>query len=271
MIRYRLIFPGIFFMVLPALSARGQNADLKQIRFKGDITLKGQSVPAVKLELTKNGEVVKTSKSSTNGSYEILIDINSTDESDADYTLTFTKVKMLPKTVSINTFIEKPTVRYYNFNLDVEMVEQKADDIIIDLPSASIKWSEGRRKFMFDQTEAKTVKKEKKIIKEDSLKNVDALKKKPDPVDVPLSVLDNDRKKEIQDSILKTYQKGITEEVFEEPSYVLTKRTVVSDGRVVVYYKKAWNWGGVFFFKDEYSTVRSISENTYNLETVGVK
>lgn len=273
--RASIIFCFIYF----SFSVSGQEKTSKEIKFEGEVKLNNQSLSGVKLELKKNGEVVKTIKSSSSGDYVLLIDINTTNSEDADYVLTFTKNKMLPKTVSINTYIEKPTARSYIFNLDVDMMEQKEDDIVIDLPSANIRWSEDDRKFIFDQTHAKTIKKikeeeearKKEVVKPNKPVQKTKVESNTSPQDIPVSVLDEERKKQIQDSLIKKYQKGITEEIFQEASYSLIKRTVVINNQVVIYYKKAWNWGGVFYFKEEQSTVRSISENTYNLETVGVK
>ena len=285
---------ALFLGLLTAFLAKGQStaSGKKQIKFTGEINFNGQPLPGVKLELKKDGQLVKAMRSSTSGEYELLMDVNSTDESDADYVLTLTKNRMLPKTVSINTFIENPTARSYIFTLDVDMMEQKRDDIIIDLPSADVRWSEDDRKFIFDQTHAKTIKKEKeqkatkKEVNKDSLKAVATnnknntnpitpntrVEKRTGHVDIPQSSLDDDQtKQERQDSLVKLYQRGITEEVFEETTYNLTKRTVIKDGKAIIYYKKVWGWGGVFYFKEEDSVVRSISENTYNTETVGVK
>ena len=259
-IRFTSLCILLFSIPLFVNIAKGQETKkAREIRFKGVIKLNDQLLGGVKVELKKNDQVIKTITSSRNGKYEFLIEVNSTDNTDADYVFSFTRARMLPKTARINTFIEHPVASSYLFNLDVDMLEQKKDDIVIDLPSANIRWSEDEGKFIFDQTHAKTIKKIKE--QDDASQH-----------DIPLgSVLDDEIKKQIQDSLIKKYQKGVTEEVFQEPSYILTKRTVVKDNRVTVYYKKAWNWGGVFYFKEDQSMIMSISENTYNAETISIK
>ncbi|MEM9022825.1 MAG: hypothetical protein AAGB22_03740 [Bacteroidota bacterium] len=51
----------------------------------------------------------------------------------------------------------------------------------------------------------------------------------------------------------KTYDNGMTEEITRLKTKTITIRTVKKDGQTHVYKKIRHNWGGLYFFKDEFS------------------
>lgn len=151
----------LFFLISPFLSYSQGKEKLIKFNLTG-VTLSessGKSMEGVKLELQKNKQVIETIITPPKGRFKLTTIFVTTDSNNAEYRLSFSKENMLPKTVSINTYIRKPVDASYDFNLEVNMIERKEDDIIIDLPSAKIKWDTKINKFGFDQKYANIMKK----------------------------------------------------------------------------------------------------------------
>ncbi|MFM8431347.1 MAG: hypothetical protein ACKOA1_00970, partial [Bacteroidota bacterium] len=55
---------------------------------------------------------------------------------------------------------------------------------------------------------------------------------------------------------------GITEQKIEEAKSTIYRVVVKKDGTVINYQKVVYNWGGVFFFKND----KQISQTTYDQE-----
>jgi len=119
----------------------------------------GKPVEGVKLELQKNKQTIETFVTPANGKFKLSTIYVATDSNRSEYRLTFTKPNMVPKTVTINTYIKNPLASSYDFRLEVNMIESKEGDVIIDLPSAKIKWDTKINKFGFDQKYANIMRK----------------------------------------------------------------------------------------------------------------
>ncbi len=65
----------------------------------------------------------------------------------------------------------------------------------------------------------------------------------------------------------KFYPEGITEETYNEKGRVITRHVVKKNGVQISYVKLVYDWGGVFFFKDELS----MSGSSYNQELATAK
>lgn len=117
-----------------------------------------KALEGVKIELIKNKQVVQSMVTESNGKYKMNWEINRTDSNDANYTVNYTCDKMVPKSAKINTFIRMTLASSYNFVLDVYMTPRSEGDVIIDLPSAKIKWDERHQKFSVDQKYANIMK-----------------------------------------------------------------------------------------------------------------
>ena len=80
---------------------------------------------------------------------------------------------------------------------------------------------------------------------------------------VSTAMTEQERKKQYKNELVSKYAQGITEETIQETNYKIIKRIVVSGDEANVYIKKIWNWGGIFYFKDEIP----ISESSFENET----
>ena len=85
-------------------------------------------------------------------------EINQTDSTDADYTINYSNEKMISKSARINTFMRHTLANNYDFSLDVYMTPSSEEDLVIDLPSAKIRWNEKALKFIVDQKYANVIK-----------------------------------------------------------------------------------------------------------------
>ena len=85
----------------------------------------------------------------------------------------------------------------------------------------------------------------------------------PPPTTTTNNKSDEERRKEFMNEMVKKYPQGVTEEQQDESNCKIIKRIVVKGNEAWVYKKKIWNWGGVFYFKDDVS----ISEYTFEAET----
>lgn len=119
-------------------------------------------ISGAKVELIKNNQVIQSIITESSGKYKMTWDINQVDSNDANYTVNYSSDNMISKSAKINTFIRRTLVSSYNFNLEVFMTPTSEGDIIIDLPSAKIKWDVKSLKFSVDQKYANIIKEIKK-------------------------------------------------------------------------------------------------------------
>jgi len=138
----------------------------------------GKSVEGVKLEVQKNKSIIETFVTPANGKFKLASINVTTDSNRSEYRLTFTKANMVPKTVTINTYIKNPLASSYDFVLEVNMIESKEGDVIVDLPSAKIKWDTRINKFGFDQKYANIMRKIKEQEDPKKAQELIALQKK---------------------------------------------------------------------------------------------
>ena len=65
----------------------------------------------------------------------------------------------------------------------------------------------------------------------------------------------------------KNYPEGITEETYKEKGRIITREVVKKNGVQISYVKIVYDWGGVFYFKDELS----MSSSSYSQEIESAK
>jgi len=90
----------------------------------------------------------------------------------------------------------------------------------------------------------------------------DTLKKKPKDTSKPVVV---DKQKPVSNLPKfeeKFYPEGITQETYNEKGRVITRNVVKKNGVQISYVKIVYDWGGIFYFKDELS----MSSSSYNQE-----
>ena len=123
-------------------------------------------VEGVDIEVKKNGVTIAKVTTSKKGKYSFQIPVSTTDSKN-EYTVYISKEGMVPKMVNINAYLSQeefakhPFVKYDDFELDLPMLKTTVKDIVLDKPSAKIKWDDVMvHKFTFDQAYAKIAQKE---------------------------------------------------------------------------------------------------------------
>jgi hypothetical protein len=95
---------------------------------------------------------------------------------------------------------------------------------------------------------------------------VDTTKKKPKDTTKP--VVDKQKPtSNLPKFVEKNYPEGITEENYKEKNRVITREVVKKNGVQISYVKIVYDWGGVFYFKDELS----MSSSSYSQEIESAK
>jgi len=274
---------SLFLCCFLIFSTTVEAQDKKKIKltFSGKLysSEDNSELEGVVLELKKGGKLMKSMSSSRSGKYEFVLEISSTDDPDAEYELSFSKTGLLSKNLEINTYVPNPNSTAYAFRLDVNMAKKKKEDIVINLASGKVRWSEN--KFILDKIDANVI---QKVKEEESKKKKTEEEAKPPTTskvvekEEPKKVVKAEKKaneekivKQKQDSLLQKYSKGVSVEMFQEANFKLIKKIVVKNGKAIVYYKKIWNWGGVYCFVEDLSMVRSISEYAFDMAGTNTK
>lgn len=95
---------------------------------------------------------------------------------------------------------------------------------------------------------------------------VDTTKKKPKDTTKP--VVDKQKPtSNLPKFVEKNYPEGITEETYKEKGRIITREVVKKNGVQISYVKIVYDWGGVFYFKDELS----MSSSSYSQEIESAK
>lgn len=165
----RYFFYTLSVFLLSCVSAHSQGkVQFAPFTLFGKILLDEKPVENVTLELMKNDQILKKIVTTKNGKYSFVMDqdtVNHTNE----YIIHVSKEGTVPKTLIVNTYIPGREYDDSNFDylLEITLVPTKINDIVLERPSAKIKWNDAENNYGIDQTYAKIVQKEEEKLKED--------------------------------------------------------------------------------------------------------
>lgn len=119
----------------------------------------GKPCEGVELKIRENNVLSAVLTTPKNGKYSIRIEVD-TVYPNIEYQLSISKPGFIPKRISINPYIKKKEFENnlferYNYDLEIEMIEAHAKDVIIEKPSGKIQWDYQQHSFGFYQTAAK--------------------------------------------------------------------------------------------------------------------
>lgn len=134
----------------------------------GKILQDDKPVENVTLELSKDGQVLKTITTTKNGKYSFVM-MQDTVNRKNEYIVRVSKEGTVTKMLVVNTYIPKNEYDDNNFDyqLEITMIPTKVNDIIIQRPSGKIKWNDSENSYGIDQVYAKIIQKEEEQLKED--------------------------------------------------------------------------------------------------------
>jgi hypothetical protein len=134
----------------------------------GKVVLDEKPVENVSLEISRNGQFLRKILTTKNGKYSFSMNQDTLNQRN-EYTIHITKDGTVPKTIVINTYI--PAEQYdaipYEYNLEITLLTTTVNEVIIQRPSAKIKWINLDDGFGIDKVYAKIVQKEEEKLKED--------------------------------------------------------------------------------------------------------
>lgn len=134
----------------------------------GKIVLDEKPVENVSIELLKNGQQLKKVVTTKNGKYSFIMNQDTLNREN-EYVIHVFKEGTVPKTLVVNTYIPKEEYDDNNFDyvLEITLVPTTLNDIVIQRPSAKIKWNAAESNFGIDQVYAKIIQKEEEKLKRD--------------------------------------------------------------------------------------------------------
>jgi hypothetical protein len=149
---------------------------------KGAVKLNGKPAEGVALELKKNGRSLRKITTTHNGKYTLRMSVDDSDKT-CEYILSITRDGVVPKTLSINTYVPRSDFQAnpfsaYDFDLEIDLIPTTVSDVIIEFPFGKIRWYTDQGAFALDQVYAKMVKKEETKLKEDPDKYLKELAEK---------------------------------------------------------------------------------------------
>ena len=117
-----------------------------------------------------------------NGRYTLRMSVDDSDKT-CEYILSITRDGVVPKTLSINTYVPRSDFQAnpfstYDFDLEIELIPTTVSDVVIEFPFGKIRWYTDQGAFALDQVYAKMVKKEETKLKEDPDKYLKELAEK---------------------------------------------------------------------------------------------
>lgn len=178
---YTPSFLFLFFALLLVNKSYSQakNREIARFTLYGKIVLDDKPVENVSLEILKNGQPLKRIVTTKNGKYSFSMNQDTLNKGN-EYTIHITKDGTVPKTVVVNTYV--PKEQYddapYEYVLEITLLTTAVNDVVIQRPSARIKWIEEEDGFGIDKVYAKIVQKEEDKLKEDPDKYLKELAKK---------------------------------------------------------------------------------------------
>lgn len=179
--RYTYSFLFIFFTLLSVDNCYSQAKRNETARFTlyGKILLDDKPVENVSLEIFKNGQFQRKIFTTKNGKYSFSMNQDTLNKKN-EYTIHITKEGTVTKTIVVNTYV--PIEQYddnpYEYLLEITLLTTTVNDVVIERPSAKIKWIEGEDGFGIDKVYAKIVQKEEEKLKEDPDKYLKELAQK---------------------------------------------------------------------------------------------
>ncbi len=164
-------FLCIFLMIPFSSYSQTNKESLPIFILQGTVKLKGKPVEGVSLELLKNKKQVTQILTRKNGMYSFQMNTNNTDI-ETEYILKIKKEGAAPGILRINTYTVKEGSNYvpYIFNLEINLTQPVATDVITKQDFGKIKWDSERGVFDFDKEYVSVVEKETDSTKTDSSK-----------------------------------------------------------------------------------------------------
>ena len=162
-------FYSLFILLLPCVNAYSQDKNqFAPFTLYGKILLDEKPVENVTLELLKNDQLLKKIVTTKNGKYTFVMQQDTSNQQN-EYIIHVSKEGTVPKTLVVNTFIPGSEYDYNNFDylLEINLVPTTINDIVLQRPSAKIKWNTSESNYGIDQVYAKIVQKEEEKLKED--------------------------------------------------------------------------------------------------------
>lgn len=171
----------LLVLLLTPIAVYSQSGNLSPFVLKGEVTLNDKSAEGVTLELTKGGTKITKIITPKNGKYSMDLKQSITDK-ESEYVLTISKPGTVTKNLSINTYLPKKdyTEEPFIYELDISLIATNLKDVVLQRPSAKIKWNTGEKTYGFDQAYAKIIQKEDAQMTLNPDKYFKELKKKAD-------------------------------------------------------------------------------------------
>jgi hypothetical protein len=260
----RLAFSLLFML---SLAGYGQEGPKFSVKLK--MAIEDGNLEHALITITKNGKpdrVIDPSK----GKYNIDLDLG------AEYTLAFTKMGYISKTVIIDTHVPngREDAEFGKFSATVELAKQPEDQVITySQPVGRIKYSTQLGDFDYDKDYTATA---EAMIKKAESNPAPKPKTPPPPPPVskpiPVEVKQPEYKPEppkpkpvvtATEAPVKPIVKNKVEKAIQEDRRKITVITVTIDGVDHVYRREQYAWGGLYYYKDG----RNITESTFDKET----
>jgi hypothetical protein len=159
----------IFFLFISSFSFSQQREnETAAFTLYGKILLNGKPADNVSLELFKNGQSLKKIITTKNGKYSFAMNQDTVSQKN-EYTIQIVKEGTVPKGLIINTYLPKEAYddNTYEYVLEITLIPTSVNDVVIQRPSAKIKWNDAENGFGIDQVYAKIVQKEEDRLKTD--------------------------------------------------------------------------------------------------------
>lgn len=180
-IKYPYVFLFVFFTLILAKNSYSQvkKNEIAPFTLYGKILKDDKPVENVLVEMLKNGQVIKKITTTKNGKYSFSMNQDTINRKN-EYTIHIIKEGTVPKTVVVNTYV--PREQYddapFEYLLEITLLTTTINDVVIQRPSARIKWIDEEDGFGIDKVYAKIVQKEEEKLKEDPDKYLKELVKK---------------------------------------------------------------------------------------------
>jgi hypothetical protein len=183
----------IFFLFISSLSFSQKKGDQPAaFTLYGKIMLDGKPAENVSLELFKNEQPLKKIVTTKNGKYTFVMNQDTVSQKN-EYTIHVLKEGTVPKALIINTYIPKEQYddNTYEYVLEITLIPTTVNDVVIQRPSAKIKWNEVENGFGIDQVYAKIVQKEEERLKTDPDKYLRELAEKQKKEEIAKNKIEN--------------------------------------------------------------------------------
>jgi hypothetical protein len=183
----------IFFLFIHSLAfSQKKGTQTAAFTLFGKIMLDGKPADNVSLELSKNGQLLKKIVTTKNGKYSFVMNQDTLSQKN-EYTIHVLKEGTVPKALIINTYIPKEQYddNTYEYVLEITLIPTTINDVVIQRPSAKIKWNETENGFGIDQVYAKIIQKEEERLKTDPDKYLKELAEKQKKEEIAKNKMEN--------------------------------------------------------------------------------